>query len=54
MPKIGAKAAPEPLSPHILGTAPRVIQDRAPPLEEELAAITKRQEERAAKLAKAA
>jgi len=43
LPKKGATAAPEPLSIKILGMEPRVIQDRAPPLQDELDAITERQ-----------
>lgn len=49
IPKKGAKAAPEPLSQDILGTGPIIKQDRAPPLEDELAAITERQKEWLAK-----
>ena len=52
VPKIGAKAAPEPLSIQILGMEPIVQMDRAPPLEEELARITAEQERRAALKAK--
>ena len=37
--KTGAKAPPKPLSPEILGTAPIVQKDRAPPLDEDLARV---------------
>jgi len=45
VPKSSAKGAPEPLSIKILGMEPRVVQDRAPPLEDELNAITAKQNE---------
>ena len=49
--KTGAKGAPAPLSEGILGTGPVVIQDRAPPLEDELKRIGEEQARRAAKAA---
>ena len=52
LPKMGAKAAPEPLSQDVLGTGPIVQQDRAPPLEDELKRIGEEQARR--KAAKAA
>ena len=43
MGKTGAKAAPAPLSEGILGTGPRIVQERAPPLEDELSRIAEEQ-----------
>ena len=42
-------SAPTPLSEFTLGTGPRIIQDRAPPLEDELRMIGERQAEWEAK-----
>ena len=43
MGKTGAKAAPAPLSEGILGTGPRIVRERAPPLEDELSRIAEEQ-----------
>ena len=48
LPKMGAKSAPAPLSDNLLLTAPRVVQERAPSIDEELKRIGEEQAARAA------